>query len=78
MPGMKMQVLSIAIDILLIQGNLPEELDGTRLYGEALESDDDFLQMQAQQSRKHLTDSRQFTCSMKIHRANLMQSSWML
>lgn len=40
MPGMKRQVLSNAIDILLNQGNLPEELDGTRLYGEALEEDD--------------------------------------
>ena len=40
MPGIKKQVLSNAIDILLNQGNLPKELDGTRLYGEALEGDD--------------------------------------
>ena len=40
MPGMKKQVLSNAIDILLNQGNLPKELDGKKLYGEALEGDD--------------------------------------
>ena len=34
MPGMKKQVLSNAIDILLNQGNLPKELDGKRhAYG---------------------------------------------
>lgn len=40
MPEMKKQVLSNAIDILINQGNLPEKLDGTRLYGEVLEDDD--------------------------------------
>lgn len=40
MSGLKKQVLSNAIDILLNQGNLPEKLDGKKLYGEALEGDD--------------------------------------
>ena len=40
MSGVKKQVLSNAIDILLNQGNLPEKLDGKKLYGEALEGDD--------------------------------------
>nr|WP_294696278.1 aminotransferase class V-fold PLP-dependent enzyme [uncultured Blautia sp.] len=40
MPEMKKQVLSNAIDILINQGNLPEKLDDTRLYGEVLEDDD--------------------------------------
>ena len=40
MSGIKKQVLSNAIDILLNQGNLPEKLDGKKLYGEALEGDD--------------------------------------
>ena len=33
-------MLSNAIDTLLNQGNLPEKLDGKKLYGEALEGDD--------------------------------------
>ena len=37
MSGVKKQVLSNAIDILLNQGNLPEKLDGKKLYGEALD-----------------------------------------
>ena len=39
MSGVKKQVLSNAIDILLNQGNLPEKPDGKKLYGEALEGD---------------------------------------
>ncbi len=39
MSGVKKQVLSNAIDILLNQGNLPEKLDGKKLYGESLEGD---------------------------------------